>query len=246
MSHKDSIRIVLVGTQHPGNIGSAARAMKTMGLSNLILVAPLKYPDPEAFSLAASADDLLHSAKVVETLPEALQGCRLVIGTSARSRSIALPEFNPKQAALQLVEKSHDSPVALLFGRERTGLENHELQLCHGSVYIPCNPDYTSLNLAAAVQILCYEIRLQRMQTESEPSLLNQKMDTLPADFEQLERFFTHLGEFMDDVDFHKGKAPDVIMQRVRRLFLRAKMDEREIKILRGLLSDAQRALRLK
>ena len=246
MSHKDAIRIVLVGTQHPGNIGSAARAMKTMGLSNLILVAPLKFPDPEAFSLAASADDLLYSAQVVETLPEALQGCRLVIGTSARSRSVALPEFNPEQAAQQLVEKSQNGSVALLFGRERTGLENDELQLCHSSVFIPCNPDYSSLNLAAAVQVLCYEIRLQHLLVESGASLLNHKPDTLPADFEQLEHFFTHLGDFMNEVDFHKGKAPDVVIQRLRRLFLRAEMDEREIKILRGLLSDAQRVLRLK
>lgn len=244
MSHKDAIRIVLVGTQHPGNIGSAARAMKTMGLANLVLVAPKRYPDAEATALAAGADDILEQAQVVSTVHEALAGCTYVIGTSSRERAVALPELSPRHAAQMLVEKSMHSPVALLFGPERTGLENEELQLCHARVFIPCNPQYASLNLAAAVQVLSYEIRLQRLEREENPPASGAREQEPPATFEQMERLFAHLAEFMEEVDFHKGKSPDLVIQRIRRLFLKADMDGREIKILRGLLSDAQRLLR--
>jgi TrmH family RNA methyltransferase len=246
MSTEDPIRVVLVGTQHPGNIGSAARAMKTMGLSNLVLVAPKRYPDPEATALAAGALDILEQAQVVESLADALLGCTYVIGTSSRARSVALPELEPRQAAEQLIAKSSGKQVALLFGPERTGLENEDLQHCHACVLIPCNPEYASLNLASAVQVLSYEIRLQRIQQH-----LITKPDAKPveieiANHEQMERFFSHLAQFMDEVDFHKGKPPELVTQRLRRLFLRAEMDEREIKILRGLLSDAQRLLHQK
>lgn len=246
MSHEDAIRIVLVGTQHPGNIGSAARAMKTMGLSNLVLVAPKRYPDTEATALAAGAADILEQAQVVSSVHEALAGCTYVIGTSSRERAVALPELSPRQAAGLLVAKSAHSPVALLFGPERTGLENEELQLCHARVFIPCNPDYASLNLAAAVQVLSYEIRLQRLEGEETPQVSVGREQEPPATFEQMERLFAHLAKFMEEVDFHKGKSPDLVTQRIRRLFLKADMDEREIKILRGLLSDAQRLLRQK
>ena len=246
MSHQDAIRIVLVGTQHPGNIGSAARAMKTMGLANLVLVAPKRYPDPEATALAAGAADILEQAQVVSSVQEALAGCTYVIGTSSRERAVVLPELWPRQAASELVDKSTRSPVALLFGPERTGLENEELQLCHARVFIPCNPDYASLNLAAAVQVLSYEIRLQRLEREQNPQGSGGKGQEPPATFEQMERLFAHLAEFMQEVDYHNGKSPDLVTQRIRRLFLKADMDEREIKILRGLLSDAQRLLRQK
>lgn len=246
MNIKDSIRVVLVGTQHPGNIGSAARAMKTMGLNNLVLVAPKRYPDPEAIALAAGADDVLEQAQVVNTLAEALSGCTYVIGTSSRARSVALPELAPREASEQLVLKSVDSSVALLFGPERTGLENEDLQHCHACVLIPCNPDYASLNLASAVQVLSYEIRLQRLHNHliTAPSI--KSVDVKIASHDQMERFFAHLAEFMDEVNFHKGKPSEIVTQRLRRLFLRAEMDEREIKIIRGLLSDAQRLLRVK
>lgn len=240
----DPLRIVLVGTQHPGNIGSAARAMKTMGLRHLVLVAPLRYPDPEALALAAGADDILAQAHVVADLDEALVGCRYVLGTTARDRAIALPELSPRAAASALVQASASGDVALLFGRERTGLENEELMRCHGRVFIPCNPDYASLNLAAAVQVLSYEIRLQRLaigELQARPETLP---EAIPASADQLERLFAHLGEFMDEIDFHKGRSPDTVNQRLRRLFLRARLDAREIRILRGLLSDAQRLLR--
>ncbi len=246
MNLKDPIRIVLVGTQHPGNIGSTARAMKTMGLNQLVLVAPQRYPDPEAAALAAGAEDILSQARVVSTTAEALEGCTYVIGTSSRARSVALPEFTPRVAAEQLLVKSQHSPVALLFGPERTGLLNQDLQLCHACVLIPSNPEYPSLNLAAAVQILSYEIRLQSMLYHGAPvSALSSDVEP-PASFEQMERLFAHLIEFMDDVDFHKGKPAEMVIQRIRRLFLKANLDEREIKILRGLLSDAQRMLRPK
>ena len=243
MNLKDPIRIVLVATQHPGNIGSAARAMKTMGLSQLVLVAPQRFPDPEAVALAAGAEDIIRQARVVATMAEALEGCTYVIGTSSRARSVALPEFTPRVAAEQLLVKSQQSPVALLFGPERTGLLNQDLQLCHACVLIPSNPEYPSLNLAAAVQILSYEIRLQSLHyLAAEPIAAVEP----PASFEQMERLFAHLIEFMDDVDFHKGKPAEMVIQRIRRLFLKANLDEREIKILRGLLSDAQRMLRPK
>lgn len=246
MSPEDAIRIVLVGTQHPGNIGSAARAMKTMGLSNLVLVAPKRFPDPEALALAAGADDILARAQVVADLNEALAGCTYVLGTSARERTVVLPELSPRQAALELVGRSQHGAVALLFGPERTGLENDDLQLCHARVYIPCNPDYASLNLAAAVQVLSYEIRLQRLEQGQVARPDSNASNEPAASYEQMERLFAHLTEFMDEVDFHKGKSPDLVVQRIRRLFLKADLDEREIKILRGLLSDAQRLLRQK
>ena len=244
MSQADPIRIVLVGTTHPGNIGSAARAMKTMGLSNLVLVSPLRFPDPEAVALAAGADDILAGARVVDSLDEALDGCRYALGSTARDRTVSLPELSPREAAGELVARSAQGDVALLFGRERTGLANEELQRCHGRVFIPCNPEYASLNLAAAVQVVSYEIRLRRLEAGQLPARAPLPADEAPATLDQLERLFAHLGEFMDEVDFHKGRSPEMVTQRLRRLFLRAGMDEREIKILRGLLSDAQRLLR--
>lgn len=244
MTDIDPIRIVLVGTQHPGNIGSAARAMKTMGLSNLVLVAPMRFPDPEANTLAAGAEDIVINARVVASLDEALQGCSFALGTTARDRAISLPEFTPREAANALTARTAaGEEVALLFGRERTGLENEELMRCHGRVFIPCNPDYASLNLASAVQVLSYEIRLRRLELGELPARASTTPETPLASIDQLERLFAHLNEFMDEIDYHKGRPPEMINQRLRRLFLRAQMDEREIKIIRGLLSDAQRLM---
>src|SRR5690606_38535701 len=157
------LRIVLVGTQHPGNIGSAARAIKTMGLRELVLVAPERFPHADAAAMAAGAGDVLDAARRVPTLAEAVADCRLVLGCTARSRRIALEELLPREAAARAVATAAapaGTPAALVFGRERTGLDNHELQLCHAAVTIPADPDYSSLNLAAAVQVLCYEVRL--------------------------------------------------------------------------------------
>jgi tRNA (cytidine32/uridine32-2'-O)-methyltransferase len=240
----DTPRIVLVGTQHPGNIGSAARAMKTMGLSQLALVAPEKFPDPQAFALAAGAADLLESATLHASLEEAVADCRTVIATTARQRSVPMPELSPREGAARARAAQALGPVALVFGRERTGLENSELQLCHAAIHIPANPEYSSLNLAAAVQIVAYEWRLAD-PAPAAPSTPSSDEEP-PATHAELEGFFTHLFQLLDEVDFHKGKDPAVVTQRLRRLYLRAGPDARELRILRGLISDTQRLLRAK
>ena len=248
---KTSLRIVLVGTQHPGNIGSAARAMKTMGLDDLHLVKPHKYPHAEASALAAGATDLLDRAILHESLADAVADCHFVMGTTSRRREVPLPEFMPREAATQLLQASHTGKVALVFGCERTGLENEDLQRCHATVCIPANPDYASLNLAAAVQILAYEYRMSWLATRTtsdtpdiQAATLPMEADSMPATHDDMERFFGHLSELMEQVDFHKGRAPEMVTARLRRLYLRANMDVREIKILRGLFSDTQRMLK--
>lgn len=248
----DRVRIVLVGTQHPGNIGSAARAMKTMGLSRLVLVAPERFPHPEAVALAAGASDVLDTAIRFETLAEAVADCRLVLGCTARSRRIALEELSPRAgAARALATADGGADVAVVFGRERTGLENDELQLCHAAIHIPANPDYSSLNLAAAVQVLAYELRTGSLQASSEPvdaSIGGRQQDGRPevrneppATHAELEGFFSQLADTLDAIDFHKGRTPAAAIRKFRRLFLRAGLDAREVRLLRGMLADAQR-----
>lgn len=240
----DSLRIVLVGTQHPGNIGSAARAMKTMGLSRLMLVAPQRFPDREAYALAAGANDLLDVAEIHPSLASAVADCQLVLASTARHRTVPMPELTPREGAQRLLAAQATGEVALVFGRERTGLENDELQLCHAAITIPANPDYSSLNLAAAVQVLAYELRVARLAQAPTVQAAAVERDDLPAAHGELESFFAHLGALLDDLDFHKGKAPDMVTQRLRRLFLRAQPDPRELRILRGIFSDTQRLLR--
>jgi tRNA (cytidine32/uridine32-2'-O)-methyltransferase len=244
----DSIRVVLVGTQHPGNIGSAARAMKTMGLKQLHLVKPHRFPHLEASALAAGATDILDAALVHESLANAVSDCHFVVGSSSRRREVPLPEFAPREVCTQLVQRGQSGQVALVFGCERTGLENSDLQQCHATVCIPANPDYASLNLAAAVQVLCYEYRMAVLAAANRDVVTNetQSSDVSAATHEDMERFFAHLSQFMQQVDFHKGRAPEMVTQRLRRLYLRAQLDQREVKILRGLMSDTQRMLRLK
>lgn len=240
----DSLRIVLVGTQHPGNIGSAARAMKTMGLSRLMLVAPQRYPDRDAYALAAGANDLLDTAEIHPTLASAVADCHLVVASTARHRTVPMPELTPREGAQRLLEGEAMGQVALVFGRERTGLENDELQLCHSAICIPANPDYSSLNLAAAVQVLAYELRVARLAQAPVAKAPPCGPDDLPAAHGEMEGFFAHLGALLDDIEFHKGKPPDMVTQRLRRLFLRAQPDPRELRILRGIFSDTQRLLR--
>ncbi len=248
----DRVRIVLVGTQHPGNIGSAARAMKTMGLSQLVLVAPERFPHPEAVALAAGASDLLDRATRFDTLAEAVADCRLVLGCTARSRRIALEELSPRVAAARaLASADGGADVAVVFGRERTGLENDELQLCHAAVHIPANPDYSSLNLAAAVQVLAYELRIASLRESPDPveaSTAVRRQDERPevrseppATHGELEGFFSQLADTLDAIDFHKGRTPAAAIRKFRRLFLRAGLDAREVRLLRGMLADAQR-----
>lgn len=237
------IRIVLVGTQHPGNIGSAARAIKTMGLSRLVLVQPERFPHSEADALAAGADDVLARAHVTASLADAVADCRLVLGCTARDRRIALRQSTPREAAAEVASTARDGgEIALLFGRERTGLENDELQLCHAAIHIPANADYSSLNLAMAVQVLAYELRLALLASAVERPPASHDP---PASHAQLEGLFAQLAQTLDDIDFHKGRAPESAMRKLRRLFLRAALDEREVRLLRGVLADAQRMARL-
>ncbi len=241
------LRIVLVGTQHPGNIGSAARAMKTMGLDRLVLVAPEKAPDRESEALAAGADDVLASARTCGTLAEAVADCRLVLGCTARSRRIALDELLPRDAASRALEAATGGgEVALVFGRERTGLDNEELQLCHAAVHIPANPEYSSLNLAMAVQVLAYELRLAVLVGDPGPAPASASASApgraeSPASHSELEGFFGQLGDALEAIDFHKGRAPESALRKFRRLFLKAGLDSREVRLLRGVLADVER-----
>ena len=238
------LRIVLVGTQHPGNIGSAARAMKTMGLSKLVLVAPEKAPGRDTHAMAAGADDLIEAALVFATLAEAVADCRWVLGCTARSRRIQLEQMHPRDAAGRAVLAAAGGPVALVFGRERTGLDNEELQLCHAAVHIPSDPAFSSLNLAAAVQVLSYELRCALLGDAGNGEGSGGR--TLPpgehvASHAELEGLFGQLAEALDQIDFHKGRAPASAMRKLRRLYLRANLDSAEVRLLRGVLADTQR-----
>lgn len=242
------LRIVLVEPSHPGNIGAAARAMRTMGLERLVLVAPQAFPHREAQAMAAGADAVLENAVVFARLEDAIADCRFVLGCSARRRHVQLTEHSPREAAGALLAAVQDGPVALLFGRERTGLTNEELQRCHGSVFIPSDPSFSSLNLAASVQVLSYELRLAQLGemaphpiVASPPQHEAGERDEPPATQAQMESLFGHLDQTLHDIDFHKGRAPHTVMRRLRRLFLRAAPDQREVRVLRGLLTDAQR-----
>lgn len=241
----EAIAFVLVGTSHPGNIGSAARAMKTMGLSRMALAAPECDPlHADARAMAAGADDLIHGAWRGDDLAAALTDCTLVFGATARRRSVPMPEYRPREAAERAVaELAAGGRVAFLFGRERTGLENDELQRCHVAVHIPSDPEFSSLNLAAAVQVLSYELRIALLDTQ--PAGTDAEPRDPPASHAIMEGLFEHLGKTLDAIDFHKGRAPDTVMRRLRRLFLRASPDEREVRILRGILADAERMARL-
>lgn len=248
MSVSAHIRFVLVGTQHPGNIGAAARAMKTMGLARLVLVAPERALDEDAFRRSAGAEDVLGDAPVFATLAEAVADCRLVLGCTARSRRVSLEELLPEAAGQRAVaQAAGPAEVALVFGRERTGLTNEELQLCHAAVHIPSDPAFSSLNLAAAVQVLAYEVRMAQLALAGEPvqAPAAAGFREHPASHAQLEGLFGQLGETLDDIDFHKGRAPESAMRKLRRLFLRTGLTEQEVRLLRGILSDAQRMARL-
>ena len=217
-----------------------------MGLSRLVLVAPERYPHAEAHALAAGADDVLAAATLHDTLADAVADCRLVLGCTARSRRIALPEQGPRDAATHLLaEAAQGVEVALVFGRERTGLDNDELQLCHGAVHIAANPEYSSLNLAAAVQVLAYELRMAWLALAGTPAVDREHGPEEPASHAHMEGLFGQLAETLDAIDFHKGRAPDSAMRKLRRLFLRSRLDLREVRLLRGILADAQRMARL-
>lgn len=235
----DNVRIVLVETSHTGNMGSTARAMKTMGLTNLYLVNPLVKPDSQAIALAAGASDIIGNASIVDTLDDALAGCRLVVGTSARSRTLQWPMLEPRECGVKMTQEAAQSPVALVFGRERVGLTNEELQKCHYHVAIPANPDYSSLNLAMAVQILAYEIRVawldQQAASQGEVSAAELEDRYPPA--ENLERFYQHLENVLLNIGFIRAAHPGQVMNKLRRLINRSRPESQELNILRGILS---------
>lgn len=232
------IRIILVNPSHPGNIGAAARAMKTMGLQQLYLVAPKDFPNPEAVVRAAGADDILRQAQICPDLAQALLGCHLAVGTSARRRTISWPSLSPRAAATKLVAASEQGEVALVFGRERTGLTNEELDQCQALVTIPTDESFSSLNLAAAVQILSYELRLAQLQAED--ATTQQDTADPPATYEEVQGFYQHLEEVMVQLEFLNPQHPRKLMRRLYRLFNRAALQQREVNILRGILTAVQ------
>lgn len=249
----ERVRIVMVNTSHAGNIGSAARAMKTMGLSALWLVDPEDYPSgrAKAEAMASGATDLLASARIVPTLDEALAGCGLVIGASARSRTVPWPWLPAEAAATAALAQVPTGDVAILFGREASGLTNEELARCHFHAGIPANPDYPVLNVASAIQVFCYELRRQWLARQEAPAAgaapqmqVTCEWDKPPATADDMERFFAHLESTLLDLRFFVVDDPRQLLVRLRRLFLRARPDEVEMRILRGVLSAAQRAAR--
>ncbi len=229
------LRIVLVETSHPGNIGAAARAMKNMGITELYLVSPEDFPNEKAFFRSASAEDVVHAAKVVGSVDEAIADCQLVIGTSARDRRIPWPMLDPQGCGERVVsELAGDAKVAIMFGREAHGLSNEELQRCQYHVNIPTGKAYSSLNLAMAVQVICYEIlkaKLSGNEAEEDP------WDIPPADSAAIGHMLTHLEETLIEVGFHDPDNPRQLMTRFRRLFQRIRPDQMEINMLRGFLS---------
>ena len=239
----DRIRIVLCGTTHPGNIGAAARAMKTMGLRRLVLVDPQAFPAAEATARASGADELLTTAQVVSTVDQALAGVHYTLGTSARLRHIPLPVLAPRDAAATVAERPDDTQVAILFGRERTGLTNDEINHCQALLHIPTDDSFSSLNLGAAVQLVCYELRLAWLAGQDRPQVPADDA-RLPADGVRMAGFFAHLEQALLDIRFLTPGQSDAMLQRLRRLFHRAEPDDTEINILRGILSRAQQAAR--
>lgn len=238
----DNIDIVLVNSLHSGNIGGVARAMKNMGLSRLTLVKPLEYPAPEAVWRAASASDVLESARIVETVEEAVADAQFIVGTSARGRTIPWPIQDARQCAERVLTCSRRGErVAVVFGREDRGLLNEELELCNLHCHIPTHEAYPSLNLAMAVQILAYEIRMQDLNTpEIEPE--DAQWDAPFATADNMARFYAHLEQTLIDIEFLDPKAPRQLMRRLRRLYNRVRLDEMELNILRGILTETQRA----
>ncbi|MGB0468067.1 MAG: RNA methyltransferase [Pontibacterium sp.] len=237
-----NVRIVLVNTTHPGNIGGVARAMKNMGLHDLCLVEPKAFPDQAADARASGALDILANAKVVATIEEAISDCQLVVGTSARERHIPWPIVNPREMAAIVAPSGQK--VAVVFGREDRGLTNDELQLCHHHVHIPSVESFSSLNIAAAVQVIAYELRMAQLYPEGlEKNRPNwgTDWDVELADHAELERMFAHLEETLVDIEFLNPDNPRQLMPRLRRLITRAVPDKIEVNVLRGILSAVQK-----
>ncbi|MBL1385291.1 MAG: tRNA (cytosine(32)/uridine(32)-2'-O)-methyltransferase TrmJ [Colwellia sp.] len=236
----DDIRVVLVNTSHSGNIGSAARAMKTMGLSKLYLVDPACEIDSHASALSAGASDVLGNAVIVDKLEDAIADCALTIGTSARSRTLSWPMVEPRECGEKLVAEAENGPVALVFGRENSGLTNEELQLCNYHVCIPANPEYSSLNLAMAVQTLSYETRMAFLNKQPKQEAQD---DSVYPNSKQTELFYDHLEETLYNTGFIIKQHPGIVMTKLRRLFNRARPEEAEMNILRGILTSINKSI---
>lgn len=238
----NNIRIVLSHTSHPGNIGAAARAMKTMGLERLYLVNPKAFPDPVADARAAGASDVLENAQVCATLDEALAGTILAVAVTARRRDLSHEMLSAHQAASQMIELAAQGEVALLFGTEMSGLSNAELDKCQLLATIPANPEFTSLNLASAVQILAYELRMALLDSASFGATETPAAKAMEAaSFDDVERFYQHLERTMIDTGFLDPACPGRLMQRLRRLFARARPEKEEVSILRGILTSVEK-----
>lgn len=238
------IRIVMVGTTLPGNIGSAARAMKVMGLSDLVLVSPKIFPHADASARASGADDVLARTCVVDSLAEAIADCRWVVGTSARSRSLTLPVVDARETGLASWQRSANGTVAIVFGRENSGLTNEELEQCQALLHIPVNPAYSSLNVAAAIQVVAYEIRMAAMHTgEAEAPTTRDAIDGEWASQERIEGYFAHLEQVLIQIGFLNPAQPRYLMRRLRRLYSRSGLAEDEVNILRGIVSQTEKKL---
>ena len=234
----ENIKIVMVGTTHPGNIGAAARAMHNMCISRLSLVDPQCPIGEVAYARASGANAVLDKRETWADLKQAIGDCSLVVATSARRRSLAWPELRPRELAEKVEAMPDSEQVALVFGREHSGLTNEEMQLCNQMVCIPTNPGFSSLNLAAAIQVLCYEIFSRRAPTETEKTIDPQD---LPARSRDLEGYFEHLQQVLETTGFLDPQQPGLIMQRLRRLYLRSELTLNEINILRGMLTAVQK-----
>lgn len=245
----NNCRVILVNTTHPGNVGSAARAMKTMGLSELYLVS--ENPgiiDDHAMARSSGAQDILENSTIVSSLKEAVVDCKYLMGTSARARTLSSPVMTPRQGAEQAIKSyvASGHKVAIIFGQERMGLTNQELAICHSQIIIPANPVYSSLNIASAVQLICYDLRLAALEfieiSTTSLQAINPKRDkeTL-ADASDMELFYEHLERLMLKIEFLDPKQPKLLMQRLRRLFNRSQVNEQELNILRGILAASEK-----
>jgi len=240
---RKSVTFILVGTSHPGNIGASARAIKTMGFSRMILVSPKEFPSETAFFRAKAATDVLEKIEIFPNLKSAISDFELVIGTSARNRKVPWPMINSKKAAEQIIAiaKRGKQKIALVFGREDRGLTNEELGLCNLHVHIPASKDYSSLNLAQAVQIIAYEIRMQSL---SDKKLKEQEWDVPLAKNEEIENLINHFENLMNELDFYEIDNPRKLLTRMRRFFKRSKIDHLEANVFRGVISSIQKNLK--
>lgn len=249
MDRLENIRFALINTSHAGNIGAAARAMKVMGLKQLHLIGPTDYPSAEATARASGADDVLFNADVHDTLDQAIAPCTVVFGTSARNRGMDIPVIDLAEAVTMMIDAAASQKVALLFGKERYGMTNEEMQRCHYLVRLPANPEYSSLNLAAAVQVAAYEIRKQCIEQSVEQlTLLENKSTTVAevpfADAAKMQSFYEHLFSVMHEVDFMQQQNADSLAQKLRMMFNRLRIEKHEMDILRGFLSAVNKNIK--